>query len=303
MLAELSWTDAEQTQAIDRSHRIGQTEPVTAWRIIAAQTIDARIAELIDSKAGLADRALDGSEDEASSSADVQLEALVGARQRTEPSTSDRTRLLSLCRAGFLIVDRAPMALTAPLELSETVLALWSSGHSAIACSSQSRAVASMSPTPPPLRARRRARWLLVLSRASGVDPVRRSAPLPPRPHYGWDSCASKFAQSVEAPEPAATRSQPRATSPGFRPNPAGSPQPRRLHRRLNWRPGGRPFLDSIHVRTARAGWRINPLTSTSAKPTWWSWMPTNRGVPDPPRKMWSSAPVRLLVLVFGRRI
>ena len=52
VLAELSWTDAEQTQAIDRSHRIGQAELVTAWRIIAAQTIDARIAELIDSKAG-----------------------------------------------------------------------------------------------------------------------------------------------------------------------------------------------------------------------------------------------------------
>ncbi|HUN36834.1 MAG TPA: DEAD/DEAH box helicase [Trebonia sp.] len=76
VLAELSWTNAEQTQAIDRSHRIGQTEPVTAWRIIAAQTIDTRIAELIDSKAGLAARALDGSEEEVSSSADVQLDAL-----------------------------------------------------------------------------------------------------------------------------------------------------------------------------------------------------------------------------------
>jgi superfamily II DNA or RNA helicase len=77
VLAELSWTDAEQTQAIDRVHRIGQEEPVTAWRIIAAQTIDGRIAELIDSKAGLAARALDGSDEEISSSADVQLEALV----------------------------------------------------------------------------------------------------------------------------------------------------------------------------------------------------------------------------------
>jgi hypothetical protein len=77
VLAELSWTDAEQTQAIDRSHRIGQTEPVTAWRVIAAQTIDARIAELIDSKAGLAARALDGSDEQVASSADVQLEALV----------------------------------------------------------------------------------------------------------------------------------------------------------------------------------------------------------------------------------
>jgi superfamily II DNA or RNA helicase len=77
VLAELSWTAAEQTQAIDRIHRIGQEEPVTAWRIIAAQTIDARIAELIDSKAGLAARALDGSAEEPSTSADLQLEALV----------------------------------------------------------------------------------------------------------------------------------------------------------------------------------------------------------------------------------
>ena len=77
VLAELSWTDAEQTQAIDRSHRIGQAEPVTAWRIIAAKTIDTQIAELIDSKAGLAARALDGSDEEVSSSSDVQLEALV----------------------------------------------------------------------------------------------------------------------------------------------------------------------------------------------------------------------------------
>jgi hypothetical protein len=76
VLAELSWTDAEQTQAIDRSHRIGQAEPVTAWRIIAAQTIDTRIAELIGTKAGLAARALDGSDEEVSSSADVQVDAL-----------------------------------------------------------------------------------------------------------------------------------------------------------------------------------------------------------------------------------
>ena len=77
VLAELSWTAAEQTQAIDRIHRIGQEEPVTAWRIIAAQTIDTKIAELFDSKAGVAARALDGSDQEVSSSADVQLEALV----------------------------------------------------------------------------------------------------------------------------------------------------------------------------------------------------------------------------------
>ncbi|NMM31822.1 MAG: DEAD/DEAH box helicase [Cellulomonas sp.] len=79
VLAELSWTHAEQTQAIDRIHRIGQTEPVTAWRIIAAQTIDTKIAKLIDSKSGLAARALDGAHDkDISPSTTVQLEALLG---------------------------------------------------------------------------------------------------------------------------------------------------------------------------------------------------------------------------------
>ncbi|MDF1705086.1 MAG: DEAD/DEAH box helicase [Aeromicrobium sp.] len=75
VLAELSWTYAEQTQAIDRVHRIGQDEPVTAWRIIGAQTIDTSIARLIDRKAGLAARALDG-DDEDTTSADLQLETL-----------------------------------------------------------------------------------------------------------------------------------------------------------------------------------------------------------------------------------
>jgi superfamily II DNA or RNA helicase len=76
VLAELSWTAAEQTQAIDRVHRIGQDQPVTAWRIIAAQTIDARVAELIGAKEGLAARALDGADVEIAG-VDVQLEALV----------------------------------------------------------------------------------------------------------------------------------------------------------------------------------------------------------------------------------
>lgn len=77
VLAELSWTAAEQTQAIDRVHRIGQDEPVTAWRIIAAHTIDTKIAELIDSKQGLALRALDGQAVDPQSSDSVQLSALM----------------------------------------------------------------------------------------------------------------------------------------------------------------------------------------------------------------------------------
>ncbi|NYE20830.1 DEAD/DEAH box helicase [Microbacterium immunditiarum] len=82
VLAELSWTAAEQTQAIDRVHRIGQDEPVTAWRIIAAHTIDTKIAELIDSKQGLAQRALDGIAVDPQSSDSVQLSALMHVLRR-----------------------------------------------------------------------------------------------------------------------------------------------------------------------------------------------------------------------------
>ncbi|TIC84495.1 DEAD/DEAH box helicase [Nocardioides sp. GY 10127] len=100
VLAELSWTDAEQTQAIDRIHRIGQDEPVTAWRVIAAHTIDTRIAELIDSKAGLAAVALDGSDAEVGSSSDVQLEALVSlltsALEAEEKAQAGRRRKRSV---------------------------------------------------------------------------------------------------------------------------------------------------------------------------------------------------------------
>lgn len=77
VLAELSWTSAEQTQAIDRVHRIGQELPVTAWRIVAAQTVDQRIAELIDQKSGLSARALDGQETEAGVEGTMQVAALI----------------------------------------------------------------------------------------------------------------------------------------------------------------------------------------------------------------------------------
>jgi superfamily II DNA or RNA helicase len=77
VLAELSWTSAEQTQAIDRVHRIGQELPVTAWRILAAQTVDTRIAELIDQKSGLAARALDGETVEAGVETTMQVAALI----------------------------------------------------------------------------------------------------------------------------------------------------------------------------------------------------------------------------------
>mgnify|MGYP006285379681 FL=1 len=48
------WNPAVEDQAIDRSHRIGQTQPVTAYRLIASDTVEERIAALQARKKKLA---------------------------------------------------------------------------------------------------------------------------------------------------------------------------------------------------------------------------------------------------------
>jgi SNF2 family DNA or RNA helicase len=49
------WNPAVETQAIDRTHRIGQTRKVFAYRIIAKDTVEERVLELQQSKRDLAD--------------------------------------------------------------------------------------------------------------------------------------------------------------------------------------------------------------------------------------------------------
>ena len=58
---ELGWTPAKHDQAEDRVHRIGQDRHVTAWYLLAADTIDERIAALIDYKRALVGSVTDGS--------------------------------------------------------------------------------------------------------------------------------------------------------------------------------------------------------------------------------------------------
>jgi superfamily II DNA or RNA helicase len=49
------WNPAVEAQAIDRTHRIGQTRPVFAYRLIAKDTVEEKVLELQKSKRALAD--------------------------------------------------------------------------------------------------------------------------------------------------------------------------------------------------------------------------------------------------------
>lgn len=49
------WNPAVETQAIDRTHRIGQTQRVFAYRIIARDTVEEKVLELQQTKRDLAD--------------------------------------------------------------------------------------------------------------------------------------------------------------------------------------------------------------------------------------------------------
>ena len=54
------WNPAVEAQAIDRTHRIGQTRPVFAYRLIAKGTVEEKVLALQESKRELADAILGG---------------------------------------------------------------------------------------------------------------------------------------------------------------------------------------------------------------------------------------------------
>lgn len=56
------WNPSIEDQASDRAYRIGQTRPVTVYRLIATQTIEEKIIRLHQTKKSLADSLLDGSD-------------------------------------------------------------------------------------------------------------------------------------------------------------------------------------------------------------------------------------------------
>ena len=56
------WNPAAEDQAADRAHRIGQTRPVTIYRLVTKDTIEEQIIELHRSKRELVDRLLEGAD-------------------------------------------------------------------------------------------------------------------------------------------------------------------------------------------------------------------------------------------------
>lgn len=70
------WNPAVEDQATDRAHRIGQTRPVTVYRLITKNTIEEKILDLHAHKRELADSLLEGSNASAKLSADELMKLL-----------------------------------------------------------------------------------------------------------------------------------------------------------------------------------------------------------------------------------
>jgi len=70
------WNPAVEDQASDRAHRIGQTRPVTIYRLVTAGTIEEKIVELHRQKRDLAESLLTGT-DSASRLNAKELKALL----------------------------------------------------------------------------------------------------------------------------------------------------------------------------------------------------------------------------------
>jgi SWI/SNF-related matrix-associated actin-dependent regulator of chromatin subfamily A-like protein 1 len=61
---DLEWSPAMHDQAEDRCHRIGQHDAVTAWYLLAAETIDEEMASVLARKRGIVGAVTDGRRDE-----------------------------------------------------------------------------------------------------------------------------------------------------------------------------------------------------------------------------------------------
>jgi SNF2 family DNA or RNA helicase len=71
------WNPAVEDQASDRAHRMGQTRPVTVYRLIIKDSIEEKIVALHERKRNLADSLLEG----AGETSTLSTEELIGLLQ------------------------------------------------------------------------------------------------------------------------------------------------------------------------------------------------------------------------------
>jgi superfamily II DNA or RNA helicase len=89
IFVERFWTPADEQQAEDRAHRIGQKRPVTIAFLRAPNTIDDYMGRLVAAKRGLVDRVMGDEEAERNAVDDAQAE-LVSNLVSSSNTTSDR---------------------------------------------------------------------------------------------------------------------------------------------------------------------------------------------------------------------
>ena len=75
---DLEWSPAMHDQAEDRLHRIGQRDAVTAWYLLAAETIDEQMSEVLARKRGIVGAITDGRADESEAVLQSVVRALRG---------------------------------------------------------------------------------------------------------------------------------------------------------------------------------------------------------------------------------
>ena len=71
------WNPAVEMQAIDRTHRFGQTRKVTAYKLIAQNTIEEKILQLQEQKKQLFDDVISGDADSVKSLSEDDINYLL----------------------------------------------------------------------------------------------------------------------------------------------------------------------------------------------------------------------------------
>ena len=105
VILEPFWNPFVEEQAIDRVHRLNQTQDVTVYKLTIAGTVEARILELQEKKRALANAAIEGKAVGKLSMKDImnlfRHDAEHDGRHNADPTLGTKTRVLTNGGVGF----------------------------------------------------------------------------------------------------------------------------------------------------------------------------------------------------------